>query len=350
MRASLLGLGLAGTVLASCQSRQTAQTPEIVVRITGKPIGSPSWSPDGKILATGGLLESLILWDTSDWSHREDLVSEEDAATALCFSPVGNRFAAGMIEQCDVRIWDTTKETGRPKRWKRLHVLRQHESQIDSLSFSPDGKLLASGASDSDLAVWDVKTGRRRGLITTGDGFLYSTSFSPDGQKLAATEGGEIAVYRTKDWSVEKRLRYQERRYRSLAYSPNGKWLVACTTDGWEEVLVWDLQQGSDVPRYVLHGPKEVKKPFMTLSISLDGTFLAAVNEDEVRFWRIPDFEKPPIIFTGSKLPMNYLSFSPDGKYLATGGGIGDQGELIIWKVPSVKSTTQHEVAATTRN
>jgi WD40 repeat protein len=349
---NIAAIASAGVLLASCHPSpskkllspqiskgtphpRVSESPEILRRISCESINTLSWSPDGKTLATGSLLASLTLWNTTNWTHRDDLVAD-DEPTALCFSPVGNRLAAGMVNEYNVLLWDTASEAGHKKRWKLLRTLRQHQSQIDSITFSPDGKLLASGAWDADLAIWDVKTGRRRTLIKTEDGFLFGTPFSPDGHTIAATSGRGISLYRTTDWTLQRRLLYKDRIYRSLTYSPDGRWLVASGAENWPEVLVWDLQRkDSDFPRYVFRqGAEEAKHAFDNVAISPGGTLLAAVNNRKVYFWNIPNFEQPPIIYKGSTVNMGALAFSPDGAYLATGGGTRGKGELILWKVP----------------
>jgi hypothetical protein len=102
-----------------------------------------------------------------------------DAVYALTFSPDGKLLATAGYDRL-VRLWDVSSGGAPPR------VLKDHSDAVYGLAFSPDGVRLASGAADRAVKVWDVATGRR--LYTLGEptDWVYAVAWSADGRLLAA--------------------------------------------------------------------------------------------------------------------------------------------------------------------
>ncbi|MFM7580698.1 MAG: WD40 repeat domain-containing protein, partial [Microcystaceae cyanobacterium] len=69
---------------------------------------------------------------------------------------------------------------------KIIHTLLGHENSVNSLSFNPDGKTLASGSDDKTIKVWDTITGLNINTFHGHDSYIKSLKFSPDGKILAS--------------------------------------------------------------------------------------------------------------------------------------------------------------------
>jgi hypothetical protein len=99
----------------------------------------------------------------------------------VTFSPDGRTLASGS-EDKTIRLWDasTGKPVGEP--------LRGHEREVVSVTFSPDGRTLASaGGVDNTIRLWDASTGKPVGEPLRGhEREVVSVTFSPDGQTLAS--------------------------------------------------------------------------------------------------------------------------------------------------------------------
>jgi WD40 repeat protein len=90
----------------------------------------------------------------------------------------------------DIILWDADEE-------KLLRILEGHSNWVVSLAFSPDGKLLISGAGDSTARIWSVEAGKEIGRIRLSGSctYVHSVGFSPDGKKaFALTEDNYLRI------------------------------------------------------------------------------------------------------------------------------------------------------------
>jgi WD40 repeat protein len=78
-----------------------------------------------------------------------------------------------------VRLWDAA--TG-----KLLATLQGHTGAVYSITWSPDGKTLASGSGDRTVKLWDAATGKLLATLQGHTGAVYSVAWSPDGKTLAS--------------------------------------------------------------------------------------------------------------------------------------------------------------------
>ncbi len=115
-----------------------------------------AFSPCGKIIA-GGMDNEIRLWCAEQLTVlRTILQSEHNQRTyALAFSPCGKYLVSGTwwqqgMEKMAIRLWDVATA-------ENIHTFWGHTTDLQSFDFSPDGTLLASGADDGTILVWDLK-------------------------------------------------------------------------------------------------------------------------------------------------------------------------------------------------
>lgn len=130
-------------------------------------------------------------------------------------------------------------------------ILRGHTDWVWSLSFSPDNKRLVSGSADETMRIWDVYEGIQIASISTIS--VRAVSYSPAGTSLACgLSDGSVEIWTGEDRpSLGHVLLGHTASVSSLAFSPNGKFLVSASLD--RTVRYWNVGSGAEVRQ--LHGP-----------------------------------------------------------------------------------------------
>jgi WD40 repeat protein/serine/threonine protein kinase len=179
-------------------------------------IRAVAFSPDGRTIVSGSHDGTVRLWDVATGKERRTLQTG-DATASLAFSPDGKTLAAVEISERLVRFWDVA--TGRER-----HALRTGTSEIGSLVFSPDGKILYGGGYRG-LRCWDLAADQEQ--RTLDDVTCWSLAFSPDGKTLITTGPGGVSFW-------DPALPEGQGPRRRIALGPVNGWVwhAAFTPDG----------------------------------------------------------------------------------------------------------------------
>lgn len=204
-----------------------------------------------------------------------------------------------------------------------------HESSVEAVAFSPDGKTIATGA--GDLRLWDSMTGRLRSIhaddATRG---IDGLAFSPDGRLVAvvgALFADDVVIWDVASGRIAKRFKQEVgsvdtksaaaqgnvmiykgtpivfRALHAVAFSTDGK-LLATAGD---HVVLRDVQSGK-----ILATLKQTGKGVKGLAFSADGKRLAtAGNHRKVELWGIPAGNLAATL-DGPTQPLTDVAFSPD--------------------------------------
>jgi hypothetical protein len=113
--------------------------------------------------------------------ERNRLEGHSKSVNSVSFSPDGKTLASGSYDKT-IKVWNL--ETG-----KEIRTLNGHSNTVNSVSFSPDGKTLASGSHDKTIKLWNLETGKEIRTLNGHSNTVNSVSFSPDGKTLASGSG-----------------------------------------------------------------------------------------------------------------------------------------------------------------
>jgi WD40 repeat protein len=151
-------------------------------------INALAFSRDGSRLASGDSWGFVKVWDLATHRERMSVQAQEDGRIiqSLTFSPDGTLLVTTGLLDGEVRLWDAA--SGAPR-----GTLPATGTGANALAFARDGSTLAMARRDGAVALWDVAGRRELGILRTRGATLQSLAFSPDGRQLA-TGGADGAV------------------------------------------------------------------------------------------------------------------------------------------------------------
>lgn len=195
--------------------------------------------------------------------------------------------------------------------------LTGHTSWINSVRFSPGGKVLVTGSLGGTIKLWDVETGKERHSINESVEHVTTFRFSPDGSVLAAGRNdGVIELRSPATGRLIRRLRKDVTSTFSVAFSPDGKRLASGHRSG--SVHLWEVKTGNHLKQLTPH-----RRNVSGLAFSPDGNRLVTAGHGgSVKLWDPATGERVTTISTDT-MPINVIAFSPGGRYLVWGSWTG---------------------------
>ncbi|MCY3744447.1 MAG: WD40 repeat domain-containing protein [Candidatus Poribacteria bacterium] len=350
---------------------------DLPIFLHGGAVTSVTFSPDGELLAIGSSDNSATLWDVADRAIRFTF-KHEDSIRVVLFSPDGRRLATGSMDGT-TKLWDI--ETGKqlrsfahPDHHKSVtfpsgHTMPYNEGGIRCVAFSPDGKLLATGGihQDRDIKLWDIALGKQRWSVTHAES-AKSITFSPDGTLIATyfsdevvhvlgvEDGTPIALDPDTEAWIRRNAKKLPAEHTSegghVEFSPDGKYLISLSANN--TIRARDIKTAAHVKTLTSTGgytktvalssegdylgisimPENTVKLWgaeivvlfrhetrvMAAEISDDATLLATGGKDKkVRLWNV-ETEELQQTLSGHIGPIKTLAFSPDGTLLVSSG------------------------------
>ena len=248
-------------------------------------INTIDFSPDGKIMVSGGNDGRINFYNISSGKVLQTF-SISKPVLSLAFSPNGAflAFSGGLYEQSQeniLKIIDTNN-------MEKIHDLQT--DYIHSITYSPVGSLLA-GTWNNTIKIWNASTLTEINSFEAHTSFLTSISFSPNGKSLATSSLDKtIKVWDTDSWNLQQTLNAIQG-VTSIDYSPDGLLASAGANIGdWEDdaiIQIWNTTTGE-----LMNSLSGYEEGIAFIEYSHDGTILGSGENRLIKLWG----EYPPMV------------------------------------------------------
>jgi len=293
-------------------------------------------SPDGKWLAVGGDFGSSVsteseknqpirLYDFNNGKLVALLNGHTAVVRALAFSADGSRLISGSSDNTAI-IWDSgTKPGVKVPKPKRLLRLEGHKADVFSVAFSSDGSRAVTGSYDKDLRLWRVSDGALIAAMTGHGDKVMSLAFARNGTIASGDISGAIRLWNGRDGRLLRILTQQKFASGALSFSRNGKLLLSTCGFGscsGAPGYVYDVASGRTVTSYPGHD-----NAVLATAFSPDGRWVATGGGSNraIHLWdpltgrRRLDQNGQPLLLGGQGQVVFAASFSADGRQIGWG-------------------------------
>ena len=299
-------------------------------RCVGALSGHSSWvmsvaiNSRRQILASGGLDDTIKLWNLQTGNLVKTLPGHLKAVNSVAISPNG-QFLVSSSDDTTVKVWNL--QTG-----DLLHNLSGHSRDVNAVAISPNGQIVVSGSEDRTVRIWKLATGELLRVLAGTAGMVKAVAISPNGQWLAS--GGldnQIKLWNLNNGELTRTLYGHFNSVNSVTISPDGQTLASGSKD--KTIRLWNLNNGELIRS--LSGHSDMVN---AIAITPDGkTLISASSDKTIKVWSVA---------TGALLctladhgsPVSAIAVSAGGHLFASGSW---DNTIKIWQTTQSGSSAR---------
>jgi len=286
------------------------------------------YSPDGKQIACCGEVEPsprVSLFNLLDPKTQPVVLQHPTRVFTVTYSPDGKTLATGGVDGV-IRFWNVQKQ-------EENHPSIPLNKQARLLAFSPDGRYFLAGSEDRTARIWDLNMNKPIGQVLYHLGDLRCGGISSGiGRVFTADLNGDVRIWDMPPSSQEVRVLKHPGPVWDAEFSPDGKRVITGCLNGPTESgagRVWDLATGK--VKLLAHGADTQVVRFRPGD---PNTAVTAGNNKLVKFWdattgreKYPSLAHHSIILHGE--------FSPTGRFFVFGGRANSADQFGAWDFDS---------------
>ena len=225
------------------------------------------------ILASAGADKTVRIWNVSQPTSLED-----GGLYSIATSPANSDIFAAAGFNGEIKVWLQNKSNNSKE---LIYTLSRHQSTINQIKYSPDGKILASASADRTIKLWNTENGKLITTIKELQAAINSISFSSDNQFLVlGNEDNTVKVWDIRQEKVVATLKDHTDSIETVLVSPNNKYIVSAGHD--KTIKVWNFE-GKLLQSIDAHN-----LAITDLEFTSNGKILASASWDNtVKLWQI---------------------------------------------------------------
>lgn len=254
-------------------------------------------------------------------------IKKIDGIYRISYSPDG-RYLASRSKNNVVVVYELKTRTV-------VCEVEGHDDWIETIDFSPDSEFFvtASGGSDK-VKIWKTQTGRLESTIEAG----RAAYFSQSGKLINVLGETHVESYSWPGAQLTQRRKWKSSNETARAMSRDGRFVVAFRSlnKQFYQTLIVDTKSNSRVP---LSGATAIPR---AVKISADNSWVAASyhRDPKIHLWSVADPKQGRYTLNGHLETVQSLSFSPDNRFLVSSGW--DQN-VIVWDLLTRQAVRKFE-------
>ncbi|NMF61475.1 AAA-like domain-containing protein [Brasilonema octagenarum] len=306
-----------GQTIASASADKTVKLwwPDGTLRRTllghRSPIQPIALSSDGQMIVSGSEDGTVKLWKDSPFLHR--LYGHQDVVWRVVYAP-GTRSNESLLASVagqEIKLWRADGSL--------VKTVVLDTSQFYDAALSPDGQTLALATAGSDIKLLNLAN-NKTAILRGHNNAILSLAYSPNGQFLVSGgEDGTIKLWQSNasfNFQLSQTIQAHSARIWDLAFSPDGQFIASASADGTIKLWTW-----KDVNHQALQLDKTLKRhksAIWGVAISPDSQHIVSAGRDrQLLLWN----RNGKLVqgFEGASVGLTKVAFSPDGQTIAAG-------------------------------